>query len=55
MGLRRRTLQVAARIVEHRLNADHSDYQGGNCAAGVGRTLATSIVGGRLSPACWEN
>jgi len=28
MGLRRRTLQVAVRIVEHGLNADHSDYQG---------------------------
>jgi hypothetical protein len=29
IALRRRTLQMAARILEHRLNADHSDYQGG--------------------------
>jgi len=37
MGLRRRTLQVAARIVEHRLNADHSDYQGGQLRCPCGQ------------------
>jgi len=37
MGLRRRTLQVAARIVEHRLNADHSDDQGGQLRCRCGQ------------------
>ena len=54
MGLRRQTLRVAARIVKHRLNADHSDYQGGplRCRCGQnaryvdrrGKTF-TSVLG----------
>jgi hypothetical protein len=37
MGLRRRTLQMAVRIVEHRLNADHSDYQSGRLPCRCGQ------------------
>lgn len=54
MGLRRRTLKMAARIVEHRLNADHSDYRGGQLRCECGqearyvdrrRKTFTSVLG----------
>ena len=50
---RRRALQVAARAVERRLNADRSDHMGRACSVPAGRMPATVADLPRHSRPCW--